>query len=422
MIGDFHITGAQVLRPGGLSQQPLGISDGRVVDNQPGRAVDLTGLWVLPGIVDIHGDGFERHLAPRRGAMTDLGAGLVGLEAELAANGITTAVLAQFWSWEGGMRGPDFALKFLEALEGIAPTFATDLRAQLRVETHLLDDFARIEAAVARFGIGYVVFNDHLPHDRLATGRKVPRLAGQALKSGRSPEAHLALMQALRARTGEVAGAVAALADRLAAAGVRLGSHDDPDAAARANWRGRGCRIAEFPETAEAVAEAATGGDAVVMGAPNVVRGGSHTGKMAAIDAVRAGRCDALASDYHYPAPRSAALRLAGNFGIEAAWGLVSSGPARVLGLADRGTLATGGRADLVVLDPATGRVGATLAAGEMRYCAGTVAAAFLGGASGPAAIQRRDDRLRSRGARCRALTPCAPTKGSAPPVSILRP
>lgn len=377
MLPDFHITGARVLRPGGLSGAPLGVAGGLVAEGCPGRAVDLPGWRVLPGIVDIHGDGFERHLAPRRGAVTDLRRGLVSLEAELAANGITTAVLAQFWSWEGGMRGPDFALAMLEALEAVRGRFATTLMAQLRVETHLLEDYPRIEAAVARFAVPYVVFNDHLPHAALEAGKKVPRLTGQALKSGRSPAAHLALIEALHARGAEVPGAVAALAARLAARGVLLGSHDDADAAAREGWRGRGVAISEFPESFAAVQAAAGAGEPVVMGAPNVMRGGSHAGKIAAAEVVRAGQCRALASDYHYPAPRIAALALAEEIGLEAAWGLVSSGPAEVLGLADRGRLEPGLRADLVLLDQA-GDVGALIAGGEMRYCAGEVARAFM--------------------------------------------
>ncbi|MGR3373973.1 MULTISPECIES: alpha-D-ribose 1-methylphosphonate 5-triphosphate diphosphatase [Rhodobacterales] len=377
MLPDFHITGAEVLRPGGLTDAPLGVAGGRLAEGRPGHPVALPGWRVLPGIVDIHGDGFERHLAPRRGAVSDLPRGLVALEAELAANGITTAVLAQFWSWEGGMRGPEFALRMLEALEAVRGRFATTLLAQLRVETHLLDDYPRIEAAVARFGVGYVVFNDHLPHAALDKGRKVPRLTGQALKSGRSPEAHLALIEALHARGAEVPAAVAALAGRLAARGVRLGSHDDRDAAAREGWRARGVAISEFPETFEAVRAAAGAGAPVVMGAPNVMRGGSHAGKIPAAEVVREGGCTALASDYHYPAPRIAALALADEIGLEAAWGLVSSGPAAVLGLEDRGRLEPGLRADLVVVD-AAGDVGAVIAGGEMRYCSGEVAQAFM--------------------------------------------
>ncbi|MGR3453244.1 alpha-D-ribose 1-methylphosphonate 5-triphosphate diphosphatase [Pseudooceanicola sp.] len=377
MLPDFHITGAQVLRPSGSDDAPLGVAGGRIVAGTPGRAVALPGWRVLPGIVDIHGDGFERHLAPRRGAVTDLRRGLRSLEAELAANGITTAVLAQFWSWEGGMRGPEFALAMLGALAEVHGSFATTLLAQLRVETHLLEDYDRIEAAVARFGVRYVVFNDHLPHAALEAGRKVPRLTGQALKSGRSPAAHLALIEALHARRAEVPEAVAGLAARLRARGVLLGSHDDAAAEGRAAWRARGAAIAEFPETSAAVEAAARAGDPVVMGAPNVMRGGSHAGKIAAAEVVRAGQCSALASDYHYPAPRIAALALAEEIGLQAAWALVSSGPAGVLGLDDRGRLDAGLRADLVVVDPA-GDVGAVISGGEMRYCAGAVARAFI--------------------------------------------
>ncbi|MFP4451611.1 MAG: alpha-D-ribose 1-methylphosphonate 5-triphosphate diphosphatase, partial [Rhodosalinus sp.] len=109
------LSGAEVLRDGRLAPGDLCVADGMILAEAPGdaRCVDLTGFRVLPGIVDAHGDGFERHLAPRRGAMTDLGAGLAAAEADFAANGVTTAVLAQFWSWEGGMRGPDFARRLL---------------------------------------------------------------------------------------------------------------------------------------------------------------------------------------------------------------------------------------------------------------------------------------------------------------------
>ena len=113
----LRLTGAQVLTPDGLKLQALSIAEGLIVPDGPGlREIDLRGCLILPGIVDAHGDGFERHLAPRRGAMKDLGEGLVAAEAEMAANGITTAVLAQFYSWEGGMRGPEFAERVLDAL------------------------------------------------------------------------------------------------------------------------------------------------------------------------------------------------------------------------------------------------------------------------------------------------------------------
>ncbi|WP_201742217.1 amidohydrolase family protein [Mangrovicoccus ximenensis] len=193
----------------------------------------LPGCTVLPGIIDLHGDGFERHLAPRRGLVSDLGRGLAALDAELAASGITTAVLAQFWSWEGGMRSPDFAKKLAVALEEARPHLLTDMVIQLRLETHLTDQFGEVAAFVERHGIGYVVYNDHLPHEALKKGRNPPRLTGQALKSGRSPEAHLALIRELAARDAEVPGALAELSRRSCGAAARLEIRQPVPAAAR---------------------------------------------------------------------------------------------------------------------------------------------------------------------------------------------
>lgn len=367
---------ARVLRPGGWDHAPLTIADGKIVDESDARRVDLAGYDILPGIVDAHGDGFERHMALRRGALRERASGVVACAAELAANGITTAMLAQFWSWEGGMRGPDFAEEVFASVSEVAPTVPVDLRLQLRLETHFLDRFDAAEAAVARWGIGYVVFNDHLPHVRLAEGRKPPRLTGQALKSGRSPEAHLALMQALHARSGEVPAALDALCARLAARGVRMGSHDDRSVETRALWRARGACVSEFPETLEAAQAARAGGDSVVLGAPNVVRGASHAGNIAASELIAAGLCDALASDYHYPAPARAAWRCVelGLLDEVAAWRLVSEGPARLLGLEDRGRLEPWLRADLVVMDRKTRRIVMTVAGGQVAWLSGEVA------------------------------------------------
>ncbi len=375
------LEGAQVLRPGGLDAAPLGFADGVIAEAPVGRVVDLSGYHVLPGIVDIHGDGFERHVAPRRGAMKDMGGGLVACGAEMAANGITTGVLAQFFSWEGGLRGPEFARAMLEALGGMRGRAEVDLLVQLRLETHLLDHYADLEALVAGFGVDYVVFNDHLPHERLAAGRRPARLAGTALKSRRSPEVLLALLQEMHDRRDAVPGAVSALAARLAGRGVRLGSHDDRSAQDRAAWRARGCRIAEFPETLEAAEAARAGGDGIVLGAPNVMRGGSHKGNASALDLIALGLCDALASDYHFPSLWRAALFLerAGVLDLARAWALVSDGPARLLGLGDRGVLSPGKRADFVVLEPESGRLVATFAGGRVAGMAGDVAARFLG-------------------------------------------
>ncbi|UWQ50760.1 alpha-D-ribose 1-methylphosphonate 5-triphosphate diphosphatase [Leisingera caerulea] len=381
MTLELILQGGDVLRPGGLERcGDIAIADGLVAAAPAGRAVDLSGYLVLPGIVDVHGDGFERHLAPRRGAMKQMAEGVVAAEAELAANGITTAVLAQFYSWEGGLRGPEFAAQVFEAIKAVRGSVVTDLLPQLRFEIHMLEDYAGLAAKVAGWQVPYVVFNDHLPHERLAAGKKPPRLTGQALKAGRNPEVHWQMLKDMHARRDEVPGRLDALCAELAALVVRLGSHDDQTAEDRAVWRERGARIAEFPETLEAAEAARTAGDPVILGSPNVVRGGSHKGNASAVELIAMGLCDALASDYHYPSPRRAALMLerSGLLDLAGAWRLVSDGPAQILGLTDRGTLTAGKRADILVLDKATQRVAATISGGRVSYMAGEVAGRFL--------------------------------------------
>lgn len=299
---------------------------------------------------------------------------MLGLEAELAANGITTAVLAQYWSWEGGMRGPDFARALAEALAR-HPARA-DLIYQLRLEVGCLDEAEAVLALIDRHAIRFVVFNDHLPHKALASGKRPPSLQGQALKAGRSPEVHRALMQELHDAMPRLRGALPAFCAQLTQSGVTLGSHDDSTAEARSAWRDMGVQIAEFPmDRPAALAE-----DPVILGAPNVVRGGSHKkGSISALELVEEGLCDALCSDYYYPAPFSAARKLVSRgWPLERAWALVSSGPARLIGLSDRGRLEPGARADLIVTDPDLSQVHATLAGGQVTWLSGALAARMI--------------------------------------------
>jgi len=376
-LPDLTLTGARVLTPGGLADTPLSLAGGRIAPASDGPRVDLSGHLILPGIVDIHGDGFERHLAPRRGALESLSAGLTSFDAELAANGITTAVIAQFFSWEGGMRGPDFAEALVDALA--ETPMRADTMVQLRLEIGMIDDFDRARALVERGGVGYVVLNDHLPHKELAAGKRPPSLTGQALKARRSPEAHRAMLQEMHDRWAEVPGALSRLCSALTERGVLIGSHDDHTTADRMRGRALGATVCEFPETREAATAAHVAGEGVIMGAPNLVRGRSHAGKVAASDLVAEGLVDALASDYHYPSPARAAFRLVSEgMDLGRAWALISEGPARLLGLTHRGQLAPGFRADIVIVEEESHRITGTLADGTVSYLAGPLAARFL--------------------------------------------
>lgn len=377
---DARLVGAEFLGADGLHDEALGISGGVITGQAAGRDVDLTGYLVLPGIVDVHGDGFERHVAPRRGAMKQVSEGLIAVEAELAANGITTGVLAQFISWEGGLRGGSFAAQVFDGLKQIRDRVVTDMRGQVRFETHQLDLYDTLTERLKDWAVTYLVFNDHLPHDRLLRGQKPRSLVAQALRAGRSPEAHEELIAALHANGPEVPAALDWLCEQLKGHDIHLGSHDDHTAEGRDIWAKRGVQIAEFPETQAAAEAAKASGGHVILGAPNVVRGGSHKGNASALDLVIMGLCDALASDYHYPSLRRAAIMLwqSGALDLPAAWALVSSGPARILGLTDRGSLDEGMRADLVILERGTMRVAATLAGGRISYMSGDIAGRFI--------------------------------------------
>ncbi len=370
--------GAQVLMPDGLRQTDVTIADG-VIRSAQGMVRNLDGYLILPGIIDLHGDGFERHLAPRRGALDSVTTGLHSVDAELAAHGITTAFLAQFFSWEGGMRGPDHADIVADA---VAQTDTlTDLRLQLRVEMSMIDAYHRALSLIDRCGVSYVVFNDHLPHRDLARGKPPAGLTGKALKAGRSPQAHLEFLHHLHTAQPQVRPALAAFAETLRRRGVHLGSHDDTTPADRAWYRGVGAHIAEFPETRATALAAKAAGDAVVMGAPNVVRGGSHRKNQSAAALVADGAVDALVSDYHYPSLAQAAFKLVdGGMPWAAAWAMVSSGPADMLGMTDRGHIAPGLRADLVIVAADTRRVAGTLAAGRFSALNGALAARLIAG------------------------------------------
>ncbi|MCX7288386.1 MAG: alpha-D-ribose 1-methylphosphonate 5-triphosphate diphosphatase [Rhodobacterales bacterium] len=374
-LAPTRLVNAHVLLDGALHDHPLTISDGRI-GQSPAREVDLSGYLLLPGIIDLHGDGFERHLSPRPTAPFDKAKGLVSVAAELAANGITTAWLAQSWSWEGGFRSGDAATALLAALDRARPDLLADVRVQLRLETHVIDQYEAVLAAVATHGVDFVVFNNHLPEAVEMAETRPHRFASWAAQTSRTAEEMLAIVRAAEAQERQVPAALAAIAGRLAARGVTMGSHDDASAETRTFYRGIGAAISEFPTTVEAALAAHSAGEPVLMGAPNVVRGGSQTGNISAAWLVADGLVDALMSDYYYPALPQAAWALvdAGLCDLPRAWGMISTAPARIMGLGDRGRLDEGLRADIVALNPETRRVEMTLSDGRIAHLSGELA------------------------------------------------
>lgn len=347
------ITGAQVLGAAGFETRDLFIAD-RLISATPDAGAEILNardLFAAPGVIDLHGDGFERNFSPRPGVFFDIETALIETDRQLLANGITTGYLALTISWEPGLRSLDNARRFIDAWRRLRASFVTDMRIQLRWEMAALDAVEDVAAWLSLDPAPTLAFNDHFslllkPSETL--GRDLTKYAARA---GLTAAEYQDLTRRTAARLDEVPTAVDRLAKAAAAAGVPCFAHDEMTTEARRKHRALGIAVSEFPMTRDAAAEAAAHDEAAVLGAPNVVRGGSHIGALNAEPAALEGLCTALASDYYYPAQMQAAALLLskGEMPSERVWSLVSGGPAAAVGLSDRGTLEPGSRGDVVL-------------------------------------------------------------------------
>jgi len=355
---ELSIEGGDVLTAEGFERGlTVRLGGGRILalaDARPGaQTFDARGLLVLPGMVDIHGDAFERQLMPRPGVNFPHTLALIESDRQLAANGVTTAFHGLTWSWEPGLRGAEAARAFFEALDAARPQLACDTRLHLRFETHNTGQADAVVAALTSGRVDLLAFNDHIGHlnREMDKPHKVDALVA---RTGLTREEYRARLDQAASRAAEVPGVLARLS-RTAGGRLPMASHDDDTAEIRARYRDLGCLICEFPTSYEAARAAREHGDHVVCGAPNVLRGRSHTvSGVLASRAVAEGLCDVLASDYYYPSLLEApfALDRQGVAPLEKAWRLVSENPARAALLHDRGRVEPGLLADLILVDP----------------------------------------------------------------------
>ncbi len=366
---DLRIEGGQILLDGVFTEGELGISAGRIAETGPARAsIDASGLLVLPGIVDLHGDAFERQIQPRPGVDFPMALAIAETESQLLANGITTAFHGVTLSWEPGLRSAATWSALLDGLDAARVRSTCDMRVHLRWEAFNLEALDMALADIAAGRVHLLAFNDHTPAIHRRVGDPVTA-AKYSDRANMSVEAFRNLANAVAGRAPEVPGAQRRIAAAARAAGLPMASHDDDTVGARDGFRALGARICEFPMAAEVARAAVAAGDWVAMGSPNVVRGGSHLGWASAATMAEAGLCRILTSDYFYPALAQAPFVLAarGVLSLAESWALISQNPAIAAGLTDRGTLAHGQRADLVLVDPGPQpRVIATIANGRI--------------------------------------------------------
>jgi len=353
---ELVLKNARVVTGGEVLQGSLRVQDGRIasVDTEAACAsVDLEGDYLIPGLVELHTDNFERHLMPRPKVRWPELPALFGHDAEIAAAGITTVYDALGIGDVGfeGLRGQDMSsvLAAIDAAEA-GGLLRAEHKLHVRCELPAPNLLELFEPFRGRARVGLISVMDHTPGQRQWENLEHARVY-YCGKKGWTAEAFMQSIAEAREKQERYAiphrRHVVAYAREHA---IRLASHDDTLPRHVDEAHGEGAAISEFPTRVEAALAARDKGMAIVAGAPNVVRGGSHSGNVAAVDLAQRGLLDALSSDYVPASLLMAAFRLTkdAGFSIPQALATVSLNPARAAGLTDRGEIAPGLRADLV--------------------------------------------------------------------------
>ena len=345
VLRDEVIEGTIVLRGERIAELDRGRS------RQPG-ALDMAGDILIPGVVDLHTDNLERQVQPRSNARWPSRSALVAHDAQCAAAGVTTVLDALCLGDLGFEKDRDRTFREgLADLDAMAGTglLKSEHFLHLRCEMPAADTLDLVDPVADHPRVRLISLMDHSPgigqYADLDYYRSVRRKDGA---SEAHIERHILALQEQRARLrGPNRRALLA---RVAGLGVALASHDDRTVEEIAENRADGIRISEFPVTMLAARAAKAAGMEVIAGAPNIVRGGSHSGNVSAADLVRADAVDAFASDYVPASLVEAVFLCVSDSGITLpqSVALVTDRPARMAGITDRGRLEPGLRADVV--------------------------------------------------------------------------
>ena len=353
------LTNARIVLPGAVIHGTVLLEGTRIADVQEGAtqtagAADVDGDYLIAGVVDLHTDNLERQVQPRSNARWPSRSAMVAHDAQCAAAGVTT-VLDALCLGDLGFE-QERIRTFLEgvvdgdALAG-SGLLKSDHYLHLRCELRAADMLALLDPVGDHPRVRMISLMDHSP----GVGQyfNMDRYRALRAKDGidaATIERRIGELQEQRARLRQPNRQ--ALLERVRPGGTVLASHDDrTEAEVEENHRD-GIRISEFPVSMQAAQAAKARGMEVIAGAPNIVRGGSHSGNISAADLLREGAVDAFASDYVPASLIEAAFACARAelVSLPEAVALVTDRPARMAGLDDRGRIAPGLRADLVWL------------------------------------------------------------------------
>ncbi len=358
MTDELILANATLVLPGETLRGQVKIHGGKIADisagaSVPTGAIDCDGDYLSPGLVELHTDNLERHIQPRPSVDWPHAAAIMAHDAELAGTGITTvfdamrvgSVSRKESRYGSYARGLATELLDLRSADALKISHFLHLRAEVCSDT-LVEELAEFDEADR---VGLVSLMDHTPGQRQF--RDISKL--EAYVKGKHGlddagfQAHVAHLKALRDQYGDLHEVEAVKAARRF--GAVLASHDDTTADQVATSAGHGIHLAEFPTTVEAARACQAHGIKVMMGAPNLIRGGSHSGNVAAQELAELELLDIISSDYVPGALLMSAVKLGQIWG-DMARGLstVTLAPADAVELSDRGRLEIGKRADLI--------------------------------------------------------------------------
>ncbi|WP_421091025.1 alpha-D-ribose 1-methylphosphonate 5-triphosphate diphosphatase [Pseudochrobactrum sp. MP213Fo] len=333
------------------------IRDGKITDISAGNGVsgeDFGGDYLMPGIVELHTDHLEQHYAPRPKVRWNADAALMAHDAQIAASGITTVLDALRVGMDGDTDiNTEDMIKLADAIE------AGQRDGRLRADHYLhlrcevsspscLDAFDLFEH---KSQVKIASLMDHAPGQRQFASLEAYKTYYMGKQKMTQAEFEAYCDRRLAESAANSDRFRKEIAARCQAKGIALASHDDATLAHVGEAVEQGIQVAEFPTTLEAAQASKQAGMAVLMGAPNIVRGSSHSGNVSARDLANAGHLDILSSDY-IPFSLIQAVytlpELVDGFTLPQAINLVTRNPANAVGFHDRGSLATGKRGDMV--------------------------------------------------------------------------
>ncbi len=349
---------ARLVLPDEVVSGDLSVEDGRIAGFGAGNsalaaAIDCEGDYLMPGFIEVHTDNFERHLMPRPKVQWAEMPALLAHDAEIAAAGITTVfdALGVGDADHESLRGTawDKVIETLDACtrEGL---LRADHHLHVRCELPAHNTIDLFQPFHGHQRLSLISLMDHTPGQRQWENIEHARIYYTGKKGWSQDKFEHQVAHAGRLQAQFAAPHRDYFVDYCRTHGIALASHDDTTVAHVEQAHAEGASMSEFPTTLAAARAARERGLLTVMGGPNVVRGGSHSGNVAAADLARHGLLDILSSDYVPGSLLSAVLRLVadGILSLPEAVAVVSRNPARATGLHDRGAIAPGLRADLI--------------------------------------------------------------------------